>query len=108
VTPHEVLKQLKSEGIELKMRGSALVGPKGMTDAQRKLVSENKPGLIVALTYQCPVCESPVRIFDREPRNYWALECIADPLHYSEILKKTEGTLGLNVPLEEAIEPGVQ
>jgi len=106
VTPHEVLKQLKSEGVELKMRGSALIGPKGMTDAQRKLVSDNKPGLIVALTYQCPVCESPVRLFDRAPKNYWALECIADPLHYSEVLKKAEGVLGLNVPLEEAIEPG--
>lgn len=106
MTPHEVLKQLKSEGVELKMRGDALVGPKTMTDQQRKLVSDNKAGLIVALTYQCPTCQSPVRVFDREPRNYFAIECIADPLHYSEVMKKKPGVLGLNIPLEEAIEPG--
>jgi len=106
MTPHEILAKLKSEGVTLKMRGDKLVGPPDLSEQQQALIRDNRAGLIVALTYQCAVCESPVRLFDRAPKNYWALECIADPLHYSEVLKKAEGVLGLNVPLEEAIEPG--
>ena len=87
------------------MRGNQLVGPKNMNASQRLQISQNKVGLIVALTYQCPTCDSPVRVFDREPRNYFALECISNPLHYSEILKKKDReTLGLHVPLEDATE----
>ena len=107
LSPHQLLAQFKSEGVILKMRGNQLVGPKTMNAEQRLLISRNKDGLIVALTYQCRVCDSPVRVFDREPRNYFVLECVADPVHYSEVLAKREGVLRLNVPLEEAIEPPV-
>ena len=86
------------------MRGNQLVGPKSMNAAQRLLISQNKAGLITALTYQCPTCNQPVRVFDREPRNYFVLECSFDPVHYSEVVKKKSGVLGLNVPLEDAIE----
>ena len=90
MTPHALLHELKKQGVVLKVTGGKLCGPKSMTDKQRECVSENKVGLLIALTYICPTCNQSVIMHERP--GYWALECSLDPTHFSELITKREGT----------------
>jgi hypothetical protein len=89
MTPHHLLGELKKEGVVLKVRDGQVCGPRNMTQAQRKCVSDNKIGLLIALTYTCPTCNQSVRMYERP--GYWSLECGLDPTHYSEVVTKREG-----------------
>jgi len=99
---HSILAHLQRHGVELRVKDGRVMGPRGMKPELKDLVSEHKDGLFVVLTERCPVCNpvTSVRVFDRRPKNHWALECAFDPGHYSEVRAKTDGVLGLNIPDE--------
>lgn len=89
MTPHALLGELKKQGVRLTVRDGLIRGPRSMNAKQRQAVSENKAGLLIALTYICPTCNQSVRMYDRG--SYWSLECALDPTHYSELLTKKQG-----------------
>ena len=88
MTPHEVYLQLKTEGVDLKITSGRLFASK-VTEAQRALIRDNKAGLIVCLTYQCPTCNQPVTVYEHPGR--WTVECSLNPTHYSELVTKQSG-----------------
>jgi hypothetical protein len=94
MSANRLLKELDSCGVKLAAnQGQLLIdSPKGViTDALRRELIESKAEILVLLTTNhlpeiCPQCGGILRT--GEQQNYFEAQCLADPLHYSEIKGK--------------------
>lgn len=86
-TPLELLDYLESNGYKLKARDGRLVGPPGLAPEIVAAVKEHKASLITLITFQCPLCNQPVRT-NLDTPNVLYIECVADPSHFSHMIPK--------------------
>lgn len=87
VTPLELLAHLEKSGYRLRAKDGKLFGPPGMPDELAALVKEHKASLITLITFQCPLCNQPVRT-NLDTPNVLHIECATVPAHFSHMIPR--------------------
>lgn len=89
-TPLELLAHLEAQGYRLRVKDGKIFGPRGMEPELAALVKENKNSLIALMTYQCPICNQPIRTV-MNTENVLYIECPTEPIHFAHHMPRKRG-----------------
>jgi hypothetical protein len=87
-SPLDLLTWLEANGYQLRIEDGKLYGPPGLQPEVVEQVKYHKSSLIALISYQCPICNQPIRDA-LKTENLLYIECCADPTHF-----------GLQIPLK--------